>query len=280
MHNKVFVNAWHQLKTDLIKNGIQCIPLKGIYMLQDTYAKHTEIRMLADIDVLVSPADFLRSLQVLSSIGYTVSDKAMSAAKQSYICEVGVKIRVDNITVSIDLHRYPHNYPLFKEFPAQDIFNKPYKIDSWSTVDAVTWILTHKAKNGLIGDFKELFDYSVLTSNLSDDEWRQLLMRIKQLGLENPFHMFVLQEKYWFNCIEIINKHKRLDSLGLTSSTRIRLLSMIFGKDSKRTNITSIPLFRAYIGTLFTMKNFLRSIVSIALFVKYKLSIKSKSTSP
>ena len=269
--NSQHLQAWNSLQKDLKDHGIVCVPLKGIYMLSTAYSAMQSIRTMADIDALVSPEQLAESLDVLKEIGYEISDRAFLDAKNHAASEVGVIFKDGNSIVSIDLHRYPHNYPLFEEVSDYVLSTIDETNQHPSKIGAVIWLLTHKSKNGIVGDFKELYDYSVITADFDSNDWTELYNLVDKFGLKNSFHVLMLQEQFWFKCEHIKQKHCLIHKLGFISHTRLRLLKIVISNLPNNSILQTIPFFRSYYGPLVSIHSFKNAILSLFNMLAHRL---------
>ncbi len=74
----LLLNAWTEIASALSGSGIRAVALKGIYLSEHLYSD-VGLRQLSDIDLLVSPVDGEKALEVLAALGYKSSQNPFSA---------------------------------------------------------------------------------------------------------------------------------------------------------------------------------------------------------
>jgi Uncharacterised nucleotidyltransferase len=66
-HNLMLVARFRQVVADA---GVPVMPIKGVYLLAEAYEDRWDLRKTRDVDVIVSPRDFVRALDSLRDLGY------------------------------------------------------------------------------------------------------------------------------------------------------------------------------------------------------------------
>ena len=110
--NQVFLREAERLLNHFEGAGIRTLVLKGLGLALTVYPR-PELRPMSDLDVLVSPADALRAIELLKSVGLVLSIQLMAADLQRlhepFRSHHAHAFRRPGEPLSLDLHVRLHN---------------------------------------------------------------------------------------------------------------------------------------------------------------------------
>lgn len=178
--------AHNEVHNILSKNNITYVVLKGV--ASAAYYKEPMLRMMGDVDILVSPNDIKKADELLKSIGFVIDDDS-DDRHISYIRKDGI---------SCELHRRIGGAPkdesgdIIRKYLA-DIFEKSaeYKTSNGSCIvpckfhHAIIILLhtaSHLTSTGV--GLRHLCDWAVFVNDFSNDEFVALFEQpLKEMGL-------------------------------------------------------------------------------------------------
>lgn len=105
--NLLLYDAFGEIATELQKQGIKSVALKGIFLAEHLYPE-TGLRQLSDIDLLFSQEDIPATLDVLHQLGFTDTETGFSSNVTQYMEHHHLPPLVRK-GVSVELHTRLHS---------------------------------------------------------------------------------------------------------------------------------------------------------------------------
>lgn len=224
--NMLKIHQYHTVATLLSENGIEQIPLKGIYLAEHVYPD-SGLRISGDIDLLVKPDDVFATIDLLQKHQYHLSEKQDLQWRQgekrilSDLYEVSLfKPFFNNSQFDIDLHwkimGFNQHYALF---------DLTY-VQSQSAFEAERKIVLLATHHGVNNIWQQMYYINDLYFTLvkADVNWPWLLQELSRCGFKEVF----LAGLYW--CQQIWDLPLPLPVQDLVASARIRSLAEAYAR--------------------------------------------------
>jgi hypothetical protein len=185
-----------RLADRLAAEGVGAVLLKGAATLV-RFGGEPGVRPMADLDLLVAPADVPRASAVLRAGGLTERDRYPSSGGRSHSMSfVG---QAGPLAFDVDLHRGVAPWPVAAAL-ARAILASPDEVSGWripGIVDAVCVAALHRASQGFVGGCLDLVDLRRLTGLLDEDGWARLLATSRRFGIEGAVYASLRQASWW-----------------------------------------------------------------------------------
>lgn len=225
--NLLKLHQYHAVATLLADNGIEHLPLKGIYLAEHVYPD-SGLRISGDIDILVRPNDVFATIDLLQKHQYHLSEKQALQWRQgegrilSDLFEVSLfKPFFNGSQFDIDMHwqitGFNQRYALFDlaYVQAQPAFEAERKI---------VLLATHHGVNNIWQQIYYINDlYFTLVK--ADVNWSWLLQELNRFGFTEVF----LAGLYW--CQQIWDLPLPPAVQKLVTTPRIRSLAEAYAKN-------------------------------------------------
>lgn len=156
--NVVRRDALQALGAALDDDAIPYVAIKGAATLVRSPST-MRTRAMSDLDVLVSPRDFVRAQRVARALGYDAPEQTRPLS-QRWTCEVELRRRSGAFVSAVDLHRGLHHGHVWRRLAAEVLARKE-RVDGIaipSTEDALLVVAAHRARHAYRGDLREVSD--------------------------------------------------------------------------------------------------------------------------
>ncbi len=125
--NQQIINEAHEIAALLNEKGISPIFLKGTaHLLEGLYQDIAE-RMVGDIDFLVGEADMEKAAEILVGTGY--EPLAEYNPKNLVITKHYPRLKNDNRTAAVEVHRQILHFPYYQEFDGSILVKSARRLD-------------------------------------------------------------------------------------------------------------------------------------------------------
>ncbi|MCX6224289.1 MAG: nucleotidyltransferase family protein [Bacteroidia bacterium] len=125
--NRQIIDQALEIADLLNKHEISPVFLKGTAHLLDNLYEDIAGRMVGDIDFLVDGKDMVRAAEILIATGY--EPLATYNPKNLIITKHYPRLKNDNRTVAVEVHRQILHFPYYKEFDGGIIVKESKKLD-------------------------------------------------------------------------------------------------------------------------------------------------------
>ena len=184
----------------LKKNNIQFTILKGP-LFSEKYYGNLAIRHAGDIDLLISPKDLDRAVEILKNNGYTYKTKIPFSKQIKYKHHISLSNQKHGIL--LELHWRPFIYNYLFEIKLEE---KNCASTNLSFEEYFIYLCTHGSKHNWFRIFW-LFDIAVIIQKQKIN-WKKLLKKTKEYDLIRPVCEAVILSNIFFDTKtpDIINK--------------------------------------------------------------------------
>lgn len=197
IHQANRMNYTFQILTALNHAGIKIIALKGLYLM-NLYPK-TELRLMGDIDILVSDKEFSHAHQIIESFGYRKKPGSESMWDITLVHEK---------YTSIELHHRlftDNSFSNIGEFELLFIVNSLPYVQNGSSLyrpsdeDHLIYLFMHMAKHLTTGGFglRQMADVYLLMK-YGDYSFTQLIERLRHYHLTRFSNAIMIIIQQWF----------------------------------------------------------------------------------
>lgn len=185
-----------RLRDRLESEGVRAVLLKGAATLV-RFGDDPGLRPMADLDLLVAPADVPRAVVLLRAAGLAERDQNPRVARRKHsVSFVGTAGPFD---FDVDLHHGLAPWPLATALP-RVILGHHDEVDGWripSPVDAVCVAAVHRAVGGFTGGCLDLVDLRRLVGLLDDAGWACLIDTSPRVGVLGAVYASLRQADWW-----------------------------------------------------------------------------------
>jgi len=209
----VYADALSELDKVFSALGIEYIPLKGAHLICTGLAEKMSTRIMNDIDILVRPADFDKTIQLLANIpDFTKKDPDPWSFEQSFA------FHIKGIDIPLEIHK-ALNRPERFHLPAEDLFRRATshtlvrKI--MSPEDALAVLICHTLVHLVDGIKEQVFEEIGVLSAASRFTWEQFRSILKTTGIRRFGYALLwkwnvtqkakipvtLQSRFWSNVL-------------------------------------------------------------------------------
>lgn len=187
--NLLKLHQYRLLAKRFIDNGIDCVPLKGIYLAANCYPD-SSLRTIGDLDVLVAKEDIFKTIRLLEADDYQVDQKSMLYMKYdqkvifSDLYEVSLmKPFFNNSYFDLDLHwEFVCFNKQYKVYNVQEVLSSPALYTEYQIV----LLVAHHGITAIWQTINYINDLYFLVNNKVID-WVWLLQELRRNGLERVF---------------------------------------------------------------------------------------------
>lgn len=185
---------WRVLYQRCRTASVQILPLKGLSLSFSIYGYDPSQRRMGDMDLLVSPEGRQSLHAILTDLGYIIKNKAMLDPEYQRVkakAEYSHKYRQ---LPDIDVHSAFIVKKLFTRYAATslaDVFARAKKITTeigefeiLDPLDEWLYLSYHFVLHHRCAGLKWMKDLQLLTNEIGGSEWRRLLQRAEEVGLE------------------------------------------------------------------------------------------------
>lgn len=273
--NMLLLNAWVELAPAFNQAGIRLVALKGIYLSEHLYGD-IGIRQLSDIDVLVSPFDGKKALEVLKRLGYRTTENPFSpelGMDKDFVHYPPMVREGISVEVHIRLHRPHSSYKLdtnaFIE-RSEPVLISGTPAYTLSFYDQLLFLCVHSEKHftGSKIQFTCFADLANILFKFSDlIDWERLITLSRENRCEEVVFKHLLLTSRFMNA-PVPESYRKKYIKTVTSVDEVAFIRFLRGYmfagnhfGSFYTNVTVIKSFRGKInfiaGNLFPSKSYM-----------------------
>jgi hypothetical protein len=248
-----------EIATAFEKENIPMIPMKGVYLAEKMY-HDIALRQFSDMDLLVSPENGEKCLQILKKIGYKSTLIAQTEFVQSLSEIVHYPPMVKNeisVEIHIKLHRNHPEYFLdpvkIFEHAQTDILNncKVLKMDKY---DMLIHLCLHLDKHFVGGSlqftcYNDIVNY--LNTYITEFDWNEMEKRVSLYQATNQVYLHLMISNKYFHLHlpdDVVTKFNHL----LTDKSLKLFVNHLNGKSVSQ---SFVPAHLEYIGKTEGLKN-------------------------
>jgi hypothetical protein len=267
--NLILLSQAARIRDAMAARGLTPVLLKGGAFLLRYSREHLGLRPMADLDLLVPPAQYAPAAGVLEACGFRLMGGASRASDRASHAESFVSTSAP-MPVEIDLHRGLAHWPIATGL-TQRILSTTDRVDSWRVpqiADAICLSALHRARHGYSWALVDLFEIKRIVGGLDPAGWRDLLDRASADHLTGAVWASYRQALWWLGADA--GDDERLALLaGRLGTTRRRVLDRIAApervvvSDSRWTG----PLLRNLIVYPLAMTTPARAFAAAAMFL-------------
>lgn len=267
------------------KENIPMIPLKGVFLAEKMY-QDIALRQFSDIDLLVSPENGERCLNILKEIGYksTLIMQTEFVQSLSEIVHYPPMAKKDiSVEIHIKLHRNHPEYfldpaKIFEHAQPDTLHN--FKVLKMDKYDMLIHLCLHLDKHFVSGSlqftcYNDIVNY--LNSYITDFDWIEMEKRVAIYQATNQVYLHLMISNKYFHLQlpeAIVSQFKHL----LTNKNLKLFINHLHG-----INVTQnfIPSHFQHIGKTGGLKNKWRYVMDITFppkqFVRSKFKLKNNN---
>ena len=235
--NLVLYDHFYNIVKAFYVNGIEVIPLKGIYLAEKLY-KDIALRQLTDIDLLVKPEDGLLSLSLLKEMGYVspyegVTNEFIDFKSQRIHYPPMVKNGV-SVEIHTRLHRISEKYDVNPDECWQNSIKTSINNIEFSTLelnDLLIYLCVHLDRHFRVGKMQFTCYYDILNLldvNTDSFDWYTFINRCVFFKSEQVVLKYIVLIHIYFAPIipkSIFQKYK----IYLSSEEEERFIAYLHG---------------------------------------------------
>lgn len=204
--NMVLDNAYETFSKELLNNGIESIPLKGMHLIKSKIYENFGARQLSDIDLFIHKQDLQKTRAVFKKLGYW--EKAELSTDIQQLCETPTPFEQIQNNVMVDLHIGLNRKGSYNLQP-EEIW-KMSENGLLSNSDFIIHLACHAHKHMLRNGVRmiSLLDIKLFLEKEKID-WQAIEARCKLFNCELEFHsiLYLTQTIFNLNGIESVNKY-------------------------------------------------------------------------
>ncbi len=193
--NQQIIEQAKEINTLLLKNNIIPVFLKGTGFLVENLYEDIAERMLGDIDFLVNPKDYLKTISILKSNDYTEIESTVIGSHRHYN-----RIVHKNHIAAVEIHKEMVTKKHIENFNYNTIKNDILKIDEFSLLS-----------------FSNQTILTILAKQINDKG-----MYYKTVSLRGFYDIFLLSKK-----VDLLTSIKRIPSLFSHLNSYLALTSVL-----------------------------------------------------
>ncbi len=207
MRNSLLLDELGVVTGKLQIGGVNAMPLKGAALVKTIY-KSPAVRPMADLDLLISPADLYPTLAILTNLNYSIMDIEPWPGYSKRFRQVLEFSRRsdDGFTFLIDIHWGIVDIPYYKRIP----------VDAWFERAEVAHGSGQELKAPAPEDHLVcLFSHWALHERYNDDLLRycDLAMLIACTGTNLKWERLIQEAQEWQLVVPFLRSIKRLEEL-------------------------------------------------------------------
>ena len=204
--NMVLDNAYEAFSKELLNNGVESIPLKGLYLIKSKIYQNFGARQLSDIDLFIRKQDLQKARNVFKKLGYW--EKAELSTDILQLCETPTPFEQIQNNVMVDLHIGLNRKGTYNLQP-DEIWKKSAN-GFLATSDFLIHLVCHAHKHMLRNGVRliSLLDIKLFLEKESID-WETVEGRCKLFNCELEFYsiLCLTQTIFNLNTIESVDKY-------------------------------------------------------------------------
>ena len=267
------------------KENIPMIPMKGVYLAEKMY-RDIALRQFSDMDLLVSPENGEKCLQILKKNGYISTLIAQTEFVQSLSEIVHYPPMVKN-EISVEIHIKLHrNHPEYFLDPAKifehalpDSLNS-CKVLAMDKYDMLIHLCLHLDKHFVSGSlqftcYNDIVNY--LNTYITEFDWHEMEKRVALYNATNQVYLHLMISNKYFHLHlpdEIVTKFNHL----LTDKNLKLFVNHLNGKSVTQSFVSS---HLQYIGKTEGIKNKWRYLMDVTFptkkFIRSKYKLKDNN---
>jgi hypothetical protein len=204
--NVVLENAYAEVSKELLNNGIESIPLKGMRLIQLKIYENIGARQLSDIDLFIREKDLNKARDVFKKMGFW--EKAELSTDILNLCQTPTPFEYIKNNVFIDLHIGLNRKGSYDLLP-KEVW-RTSATNGLSNSDFLIHLACHAHKHMLRNGLRliSLLDIKLfLEKELLD--WETIASRCKLFKCESEFYsiLFLTQTIFNLNPIAAVNNY-------------------------------------------------------------------------